>query len=51
MDENTWIAILTDPHHIIADFIMNLAFEFLFLAVLYPLVFKAMVAREVKKRM
>jgi hypothetical protein len=49
MEKQTWIDILTDPHHLIADFVMNFAFEFLFLAVLYPFIFKKMVAREIKK--
>lgn len=26
----TWVEIVTDPHHIIADFIMNIAFEVTF---------------------
>jgi hypothetical protein len=26
----TWIDILTDPHHLLADFIMNVGFEIAF---------------------
>jgi hypothetical protein len=26
----TWIDILTDPHHLLADFLMNVGFEILF---------------------
>jgi hypothetical protein len=27
---DTWIDILTDPHHILADFLMNVGFEIAF---------------------
>jgi hypothetical protein len=27
---DTWIDILTDPHHILADFLMNVGFEIVF---------------------
>lgn len=27
---DTWVDIITDPHHIFADFLMNIAFEVTF---------------------
>jgi hypothetical protein len=32
---DTWLDILTDPHHILADFLMNVGFEIAFAWVTY----------------
>jgi hypothetical protein len=41
----TWIDILTDPHHLLADFLMNVGFEILFAWVTYLILAKLIVKK------
>jgi len=41
----TWIDILTDPHHLVADFLMNVGFEILFAWVTYLILVKIIVKK------
>lgn len=41
----TWIDILTDPHHLLADFIMNVGFEILFAWITFLLMLRIFVKR------
>jgi len=45
----TWIDILTDPHHILADFLMNVGFEIAFAWVTYLILVKALRQSRRKK--
>lgn len=38
----TWIDIITDPHHLLADFLMNVGFEIAFAWVTYLILVKAL---------
>jgi hypothetical protein len=38
----SWIEIVTDPHHIFADFLMNVGFEIAFAWVTYLILVKAL---------
>ena len=46
----TWIDILTDPHHLLADFLMNVGFEILFAWITYLVLVKLIVKRGKGKR-
>jgi hypothetical protein len=41
----TWIDILTDPHHILADFLMNVGFEIAFAWLTYLVLLRVFVKR------
>lgn len=41
----TWIDILTDPHHILADFLMNVGFEIAFAWITYLVLVRMIVRR------
>lgn len=41
----TWIDILSDPHHILADFIMNVGFELTFAWLTYIVLIKAIIKK------
>ena len=45
----TWIDILTDPHHLLADFLMNVGFEIAFAWVTYLILVKALKQSRKKK--
>jgi hypothetical protein len=45
----TWIDILTDPHHLLADFLMNVGFEIVFAWVTYLILVKALRQSRQKK--
>jgi hypothetical protein len=47
--EQTWADILTDPHHILADFIMNVGFEIAFAWFTYLIIIKIIDKRLKKK--
>ena len=47
--EQTWIDILVDPHHILADFIMNVGFEIAFAWLTYLIIIKIIDNRQRKK--
>jgi hypothetical protein len=47
--EQTWIDILSDPHHILADFIMNVGFEITFAWLTYLIIIKIIDKRQRKK--
>lgn len=42
---DTWIDILTDPHHILADFLMNVGFEILFAWITYLILAKLIIKK------
>jgi hypothetical protein len=42
---DTWIDILTDPHHILADFLMNVGFEILFAWITYIIIARLIVKK------
>jgi hypothetical protein len=42
---DTWIDILTDPHHILADFLMNVGFEILFAWITYIILARLIVKK------
>jgi hypothetical protein len=42
---DTWIDILTDPHHILADFLMNVGFEILFAWITYIIISRLIVKK------
>lgn len=46
---DTWIDILSDPHHILADFIMNVGFEITFAWLTYLIIIKIIDKRLKKK--
>jgi hypothetical protein len=41
----TWIDILTDPHHLLADFLMNVGFEIVFAWITYLVLLRVFVKR------
>jgi hypothetical protein len=41
----TWIDILTDPHHLVADFLMNVGFEVVFAWITYLILIKTLVKK------
>jgi hypothetical protein len=45
----TWIDIITDPHHLLADFLMNVGFEIAFAWVTYLILVKALRQSRKKK--
>lgn len=45
----TWIDIITDPHHLFADFIMNFGYEIIFSLITYKLIVYRLQARAKKK--
>jgi hypothetical protein len=47
--KQTWIDILSDPHHILADFIMNVGFEIAFAWLTYLIIIKIIDNRQRKK--
>ena len=40
-----WIEILTDPHHLLADFLMNVGFEILFAWITYLVLAKLIIKK------
>ena len=46
----TWIDILTDPHHLLADFLMNVGFEILFAWITYLVLVKMIIKKGKGKR-
>jgi hypothetical protein len=42
---DTWVDILTDPHHLLADFLMNVGFEILFAWITYLVLAKMIVKK------
>jgi hypothetical protein len=42
---DTWIDILTDPHHILADFLMNVGFEVAFAWITYLVLVRMIVKK------
>ena len=46
----TWIDILTDPHHLLADFLMNVGFEILFAWITYLVLVKMIINKGKGKR-
>jgi hypothetical protein len=47
---DSWIDILTDPHHLLADFLMNVGFEITFAWLTYLILVRALVRRGSGKR-
>ena len=45
----SWIDIITDPHHLFADFLMNVGFEIAFAWVTYLMLVKALRQSRRKK--
>lgn len=41
----TWWEIITDPHHLLADFIMNVGFELLFAWITFLLMLRVFVKK------
>ncbi len=46
----TWIDILTDPHHILADFLMNVGFEVLFAWITYLVLLRVFIKKGKGRR-
>jgi hypothetical protein len=46
---DTWVDILTDPHHLLADFLMNVGFEILFAWITYIILAKLIVKKIRRK--
>lgn len=46
---NTWWEIITDPHHVLADIIMNTVYEVILLLVVYKLLYKQLYRKLRKK--
>lgn len=44
----TWIDIISDPHHWIADFIMNIASEIIIAFITYKVIIKKLNSRKEK---
>jgi hypothetical protein len=42
---DTWVDILTDPHHILADFLMNVGFEIMFAWLTYFALLKVFIKK------
>jgi hypothetical protein len=42
---DTWVDILTDPHHLLADFLMNVGFEVLFAWITYLILAKLIIKK------
>jgi hypothetical protein len=47
---DSWIDILTDPHHLLADFLMNVGFEITFAWLTYLILVRALVRKGSGKR-
>jgi hypothetical protein len=46
----TWIDILTDPHHLLADFLMNVGFEVLFAWITYLVLLRVFIKKGKGRR-
>lgn len=46
----TWIDILTDPHHLLADFLMNVGFEILFAWITYLILVRVLIKKGKGRR-
>jgi hypothetical protein len=44
-----WIEIITDPHHILADFLMNVGFELAFAWLTYMILVNALIKKGTGK--
>lgn len=49
MNTSTWIEIVTDPHHLIADFIMNTVYEVLLVLIVYRVMYRKLYKRMAEK--
>lgn len=49
MNSSTWIEIVTDPHHLFADFIMNTAYEIVLVFIVYRVMYKKLYKRMSEK--
>lgn len=45
----TWVDIITDPHHIFADFLMNLVYEVIVALITYKLIIKRIIKKIEEK--
>ena len=49
MNSSTWIEIVTDPQHLIADFIMNTVYEVILVLLIYRVMYKKLYKRIAEK--
>ncbi|CAB4550948.1 unannotated protein [freshwater metagenome] len=42
---DTWVDILTDPHHLLADFLMNVGFEIVFAWITYLVLLRVFIKK------
>jgi hypothetical protein len=47
---DSWLDILTDPHHLLADFLMNVGFEIAFAWITYLILVRVLVRKGNGKR-
>jgi hypothetical protein len=47
---DSWLDILTDPHHLLADFLMNVGFEITFAWLTYLILVRVLVRKGTGKR-
>lgn len=45
----TWIDIISDPHHWIADFVMNVSFEIIIAFITYKVIFYKLKQRNISE--
>jgi hypothetical protein len=46
----SWIDIITDPHHLFADFLMNVGFEIAFAWITYAILLKMIIKKGKGRR-
>jgi hypothetical protein len=46
---DTWVDILTDPHHVLADFLMNVGFEIAFAWLTYVILKRIFIKKGIGK--